>query len=203
MSKSQSNQSTTIQIGDKQYETWDTKHTSDYHTLTLFDMDTGDNLEFRGKNLNAEAVKKDLQEYFENKKHIPSDLGSINVRSVLRLKNNPSFEGVEEIELKSSENARLDHKHVFEKNPQQKTDTLSLEQQLKTAEKIGYVQGVCECVAAVGGNRILGKKLLAEMKVDKEMAKKYAHPETYKTLEQGIFAQKQEHKLEQTQGIKR
>jgi hypothetical protein len=34
------------------------------------------------------------------------------------------------------------------------------------------------------------------------MAKKFASPETYKTLEKGIFAQKQEHKLEQTQGVK-
>jgi hypothetical protein len=35
------------------------------------------------------------------------------------------------------------------------------------------------------------------------MAKKFANPETYKTLENGIFSQKQEQKREQTQGIKR
>ena len=68
----------------------------------------------------------------------------------------------------------------------------------KQIEKIGYVQGVCECVAALGEDHAMGKKLLSEMKVDKEMAKKYAHPETFKALEQGIFAQKYEQKLEQT-----
>jgi len=42
------------------------------------------------------------------------------------------------------------------------------------------------------------------MKVDKDMAKKYANPETFKTLEQGIFAQQPErkHELEQTQSFK-
>ena len=71
------------------------------------------------------------------------------------------------------------------------------------AYKAGYVQGVCECVAAVGNEQNMGKKLLTEMNVNKDMAKQFAKPETYKTLEQGIFAQKQEHKLEQTQGIRR
>jgi len=65
------------------------------------------------------------------------------------------------------------------------------------------VQGVCECVAAVGNEQNMGKKLLSEMNVDKNMAKKYATPETYKTLEKGIFAQKQDQKIEQTQGVKR
>jgi len=67
------------------------------------------------------------------------------------------------------------------------------------AIKTGYVQGVCECVAAIGDNHELGKKLLTEMKVDKDMAQKFANPETFKVLEQGIFAQKQEQTLEQTQ----
>ena len=66
------------------------------------------------------------------------------------------------------------------------------------AHKAGYVQGVCECVAVVGEEKNLGKKLLTEMNVTKDMAKKYASPETYKTLEQGIFAQQQT--LERTQG---
>jgi len=67
------------------------------------------------------------------------------------------------------------------------------------ARKAGYVQGVCECVLAVGDDHALCKKLLTEMNVTKEMAQKYANPETFKKLEQGIFAQKQEQTLEQTQ----
>ena len=81
--------------------------------------------------------------------------------------------------------------------------TLSFEKQLELAHKAGYIQGVCECVAAVAEEKNLGKKLLTEMNVTKDVAKKFANPETYKTLEQGIFAQKQEHKLEQMQGVKR
>jgi hypothetical protein len=83
------------------------------------------------------------------------------------------------------------------------TPAQNLEKQLKTAHKAGYVQGVCECAAVVGNEQNLGKKLLSEMHVTKDMAKKFSHPETYKTLEQGIFAQKQDQKLEQAQGVKR
>ena len=73
------------------------------------------------------------------------------------------------------------------------------EKEIATAEKMGRVQGVCECVSIVGNYNInLGKKLLTEMNVTKDMAKQYAHPETYKTLEQGIFAKTQ--KIERTQG---
>jgi len=83
------------------------------------------------------------------------------------------------------------------------TQNQNIEHQLETARKTGYVQGVCECVAIVGNEQNMGKKLLTEMNVTKDMAKKYANPETYKTLEKGIFAQTQEQKLEQTQGVKR
>jgi hypothetical protein len=79
----------------------------------------------------------------------------------------------------------------------------NIEKQLETARKAGYVQGVCECVASIGNEQNMGKKLLAEMNVTKDMAKKFATPETYKTLEKGIFALKSEQKQEQTQGIKR
>jgi len=75
--------------------------------------------------------------------------------------------------------------------------------EIETARKTGYVQGVCECVAAIGDNHTLGKKLLTEMNVTKEMAKKFANPETFKNLEQGIFASKPEQKQEQTNNIKR
>ena len=78
-----------------------------------------------------------------------------------------------------------------------------IDPQIQAAQKMGYVQGVCECVAAIGGDYTLGKKLLTEMNVAKDMAKQFAKPETYKILEQGIFAQKQEHKIEQTHGIRR
>jgi hypothetical protein len=71
--------------------------------------------------------------------------------------------------------------------------------EIEAARKAGYVQGVCECVAAVGDDRALGKKLLSEMHVTKETAKKYASPETYKALEQGIFAPENRQALEQTQ----
>jgi len=84
-----------------------------------------------------------------------------------------------------------------EKNLEQQT------RQIEIARKAGYVQGVCECVAAIGDDHALGKKLLTEMNVNKDMAKKFANPETFKALEQGIFAQKHEQNLEQTQGIKR
>ena len=79
----------------------------------------------------------------------------------------------------------------------------NLEHEVKIARKAGYVQGVCECVAAIGDNQDLGKKLLTEMNVNRDMAKKFANPETFKTLEQGIFAPKQEQSLEQTQSFKR
>jgi len=82
-------------------------------------------------------------------------------------------------------------------------DKLKPSPQIETAKKMGYVQGVCECVAAVGDDYTLGKKLLTEMNVNIDMARKYANPEIFKKLEQGIFAQNQEHKLEQTQGVKR
>jgi len=75
--------------------------------------------------------------------------------------------------------------------------------QLETAKKAGHVQGVCECVAILGDNYDLAKKLMTETGVTKDIAKKYANPETYKALEQGIFAPKQKQHLEQTQGVKR
>jgi len=96
---------------------------------------------------------------------------------------------------------------LIEAEPAQKNQTSIPERQLANvianAQKAGYVQGVCECVVVVGDEQNMGKKLLSEMNVTKDMAKKYASPETYKTLEKGIFAQNQDQKLEQTQGLKR
>jgi len=84
----------------------------------------------------------------------------------------------------------------------------------ETAQKIGYVQGVCESVLAFNTDEnrkimseatitFLSKKLLSEMNVTKDMAQKFANPETYKALEQCVFAPKQEQQLEQTQSQKR
>ncbi|GBU28272.1 hypothetical protein R84B8_01830 [Treponema sp. R8-4-B8] len=81
------------------------------------------------------------------------------------------------------------------------TEFIKKSREIETVRKAGYVQGVCECVAAIGDDHALGKKLLTEMKVNKEMAKKFANPETFKKLEQGIFAPEQ--KQEQTNAIKR
>jgi len=75
--------------------------------------------------------------------------------------------------------------------------------EIEAARKAGYVQGVCECVVAIGDDHVLGKKLLTEMNVNKDMAKKFANPETFKKLEQGIFEPKPEQIQEQTQNIKR
>jgi len=88
---------------------------------------------------------------------------------------------------------------LIEAEPAVKSQTPAqdLARQLDTARKAGYVQGVCECVAAVGNEKNMGTKLLSEMNVNKDMAKKFANPETYKTLEKGIFAQKPEQRLEQ------
>ena len=83
---------------------------------------------------------------------------------------------------------------LIEAGPTVKTQApaQSFEQQLETARKAGYVQGVCECVAVVGEEKKLGNKLLNEMNVTREMAKQYAKPETYKSLQQTVFAPKQE-----------
>ena len=97
----------------------------------------------------------------------------------------------------SQEQAREANAEKELKNPSSYQVQLSQE----LAKKAGYVQGVCECVAAIGDDHTLGKKLLSEMNVTKDMAKKFANPETFKALEQGIFAQQQ--KIEQTHSIKR
>jgi hypothetical protein len=41
------------------------------------------------------------------------------------------------------------------------------------------------------------------MNITKDMSLKFANPETYKALEQSVFAPKQEHRLEQTQPQRR
>ena len=68
----------------------------------------------------------------------------------------------------------------------------NFERQLELAQKAGHVQGVCESAAAIGNEQSIGKKLLSEMNVTRDMAKKYASPEIYKTLEKDIFSRKPE-----------
>jgi len=86
--------------------------------------------------------------------------------------------------------------------------------QLETAQKIGYVQGVCESVLAFNNDEnrkimteatmtFLSKKLLSEMNVTKDMAQKFANPETYKALEQCVFAPNKEQQLENQHSTER
>jgi len=105
----------------------------------------------------------------------------------------PSEIGLTEKELKKSK-TMADQKQDRHEQAQNK-----YQDEIKTAKKAGYVQGVCECVAAIGSDYALGKKLLAEMSVTKKLAKEYANPEIFKALESGIFAQAREQELERRQ----
>ena len=153
-------------------------------------------------NMDLAVLKKGLTEHFENYYITPS---LIDIKT--------------DLEKKTGIQSNIEHYYGSEKNInnflpqsiQQKMEDVkkqgylteshnsAFDRQIETARKTGYVQGVCECVAAIGDDHTLGKKLLTEMKVDKDMAKKFANPETYKALEKGIFAQKQDQKIEQTQ----
>jgi hypothetical protein len=88
------------------------------------------------------------------------------------------------------------------------------DRQLETAQKTGYVQGVCESVLAFNNDEnrklmsesnmaFLSKKLLSEMNVTKDMAQKFANPETYKALEQCLFTPEREQNREQMQSLER
>jgi len=96
---------------------------------------------------------------------------------------------IKDKDLNQEEHVNYDEfsKHIQLQNEQQ----LKEEQLLKTEniKKAGYVQGVCECVAIVDNTK-LGKKLLSEMKVTQDMAKQYADPKTYESLEKTVFAPK-------------
>ena len=74
--------------------------------------------------------------------------------------------------------------------------TEDFKKELELAKKMGYVQGVCESVVVIDKEYEIGKKVMNSMKVTKEMAEKYAAPETFKAMEEGVFSQKQEQKLE-------
>jgi hypothetical protein len=80
--------------------------------------------------------------------------------------------------------------------PQNDPEGLPGKQDLELAKKMGYVQGVCESVVTVGNEKAMGKRLLGEMNVTKEMAKKYASPKTFEAMKLGVYAQERELKLE-------
>jgi len=95
---------------------------------------------------------------------------------------------------------------ILEEYPEKKQ---SSDRELETAQKTGYVQGVCESVLAFNTDEnrkimsedtmsFLSKKILSEMNVTKDMAQKFANPDTYKALEKSVFKQNEQH-LEQTQ----
>jgi hypothetical protein len=167
----------------------------------------------------TKAVKKDIIKHFaaveeqNHKNNIYSSKTSNMDISVYakeqNKKGNALYQGFTETlygmhPLRNKEYMEL-HNKGFEgvRQPDQKPVT-SFEHDIETAKKTGYVQGVCECVGIVSSfDQNMGKKLLSEMNVTKDMAQKFAKPETYKALENGIFSQQQEQKREQTQGIRR
>jgi hypothetical protein len=124
------------------------------------------------------------------------------------------FTGLEEFKLKDIEDhIKQRNKEYFMSDENESPEPVS-DRQLETAQKTGYVQGVCESVLAFNNDEnrkimteatmtFLSKKLLSEMNVTKDMAQKFANPETYKALEQSVFAPKQEQHLEQTQSQRR
>jgi hypothetical protein len=76
-----------------------------------------------------------------------------------------------------------------------------LKKELELAKRMGYVQGVCESVVIIGKEFEIGRKVMNRMNVTKEMAKKYAAPDTFKAMENGVFAQKQELKIGKKRGF--
>jgi len=93
--------------------------------------------------------------------------------------------------------------NIIEVDSPVKKEPGNIERQLETANKAGYVQGVGDSILAIQKEQNMVKKLLTETEVTREMLQKYANPETFKKLEQGVFAQQQDQKIEQTQGVKR
>ena len=168
--------------------------------MDIFDKKTGEGSVLLG-DFDRSAIKKDLTESFKDW-HGDWDI-EINdiVHHVFKqrkeennvYKNITRQEAVIDLELEAHYN-KQQQKAEFSSS-QDFMDTVQL------AKKAGYVQGVFECVAAIGDDHTLGKKLLSEMNVTKDTAKKFANSETFKALEQGIFAPQQQ--LEQTHGIKR
>jgi len=81
--------------------------------------------------------------------------------------------------------------------PHKNPERLPSKKELELAKKMGYVQGVCLAVVSVGDEKAMGKKILAEMNVTRDLAQKYANHETFKKMEEGVFVQTEP---EQTRG---
>jgi len=135
-----------------------------------------------------------------------------NHKPLLSIESNLDFNSSKKIventidHFKTIDNYSLNqiNEYIIQQIPEQTT------RQLETAQKTGYVQGVCESVLAFNTDEnrkimsedtmsFLSKKILSEMHVTKDMAQKFANPETYKALEKCVFAPAQEQQLEQTQ----
>ena len=167
--------------------------------ITFFDNAKKEGISISGSSIDGAAIKKDMAEYFKNFAFSPIRADITQYISQQQLKDNNAYKGTI-IE-------RLNNAALTVQSGQQKDSSheqKDFKHQIETAEKTGYVQGVCECVAVVSGhNKDMGIKLLSEMHVTKDMAKKFANPATFKAMEQNIFAPKPAQKLEQTHSIKR
>jgi len=175
-----------------------------YYFLVGYSDDSHKNVNISFFNNPSDIINGKLRFHFEFKGDI--DTAKNIVENTL--------EYFENNDLKASKNGLIHD--VKEQLNIQIAKQQSPEQKIQTAQKTGYVQGVCESVLAFNTDEnrkimseaamsLLSKKILSEMNVTKDMAQKFANPETYKALEQCVFAPKQEQRLEQTQsqGIKR
>ena len=172
--------------------------------LAFIDEKRKDIIDLTG-NLNAldvSAIKSDLVKYFNNSPLSVSttDIGGYiseqkrnNHKLYKDITTNHNYPGDLERFEKRFEKSFLNKSGSIQQSPSEK--------ELELAKKMGYVQGVCESVVVIDKEYEIGKKVMNSMKVTKEMAQKYAKSETFKAMEEGVFSQKQEQKLEHKRGI--
>jgi hypothetical protein len=148
-------------------------------TVNIYDSKNNENLfvEVESEEKGLETVR-DIEKSFENK----SDVSLSDVKKHL-----------DEQGLKTN---------MKRQEQQQQTQQPANGQDIALARKAGYVQGVCECALVVSEDKMLTKKLLSEMGVTRDMAQKFAKPETFKEMEQSVYAQKNERSLEHKNHIK-
>jgi hypothetical protein len=71
------------------------------------------------------------------------------------------------------------------------------ERKEKEQELRGYVDGICECANIVKQKDLpLAGSMLKDLRITKELAQKYAKPETFNEMKKDIYAPKIEQKLE-------
>ena len=150
----------------------------------------------------AAAVKKDIEAKFKGSS-LPVSASDISYHISTQSNNeNSIYKNLEKKDIYSHQfndyekNIPKPSAAKISKEP----DDKSFDKQIEAAKKAGYVQGVCECLALVGGDKAMSNKILTQMNVTKDMAKKYASPETYRALERTVFAPKQEHAVEIKRG---